>query len=498
MLKSIDIHILKILMANKKITLKEILNIYEEKEANVRASLARLEDFFVKYKLGKINKDNKEFSIEIDLNINEKTFYNKAIVFSSEERLNYMMLVLVLLKQVNTTEIAEYFQLNRNTIVSDINELKQFLSRFNLTLESVPWKGLYLNGNSSEIYNFSISVILKYLVEKDLNALVFKLYKFLVNPAIDNFFQLVLPISIENDLKEIAKSIINHFKILTDVYGYNALTAVFIYLYLTPIITEDEKKEFLNIKNPDIKKSYDRVLRELKNNNFFEKKEYLKNNEDLIALSILNITKEYLMEKVKNGKNSILDDIEESFDIKLTPMEKMEFLNILNTLEYKEKFKIYNFVKIPKNRLKIPEVLVKSLSGVLEKHSYKILKKDIYIVAHFIYEIIYIDKMKKLRKKPILIIDYSSNNWRGEHLKNRLETAFDMKEIVVKSLYSEELTKSYLNHFSHILISSDTDMVNVLKRVECVKKKVLFLEYLDFFEISFLMNKMMIRETIKK
>lgn len=55
-LKNIDIHIFKILIANKKIALNEIIKIYSESESNIKASLNRLDYFLVNFNYGYVSK----------------------------------------------------------------------------------------------------------------------------------------------------------------------------------------------------------------------------------------------------------------------------------------------------------------------------------------------------------------------------------------------------------------------------------------------------------
>lgn len=490
-LKNIDIHILKILMCNKKITLKEIINIYDERELNIRNSLIRIDEFLKEYNLGAIVKENKEFTLLINTKTEPKLIKNN-LNFSSEERLNYLLLTLVFNKKLNAVEIAEFFQINRNTVISDINSLKEFIKKYNLNLNSVAWKGLYLEGKHSDIYNFSISVILKFLIEEDLNSFTYLLYGNFVNPTVEMLFHEKLSLEKEKELKEISKKLINIFEIKTDTYGYNALTSIFIYLY---IMRDENINIVLEINDIYLEGIYEKIIDKLDKSDILINYDFLSKNIKLIGLGLLNITKEYLYYKLNLEESLILKDIESMFNIKFDMRNKVEFINILHTLEYKYNFKIYNFTKIPKNKLKIPSILFKILKTLLDKYEYKILKKDVYVLVQFLYEVLYFSKIDEIKNKKILIIDYSSNNWRGEHLKDRLISTYNMKNLSVKSLYSLSL-ENEIEKSDYIFVAFDTDHYSIEKTIEKNKRKFIFLEYIDFFEVSYLINKILIGDYI--
>ncbi|WP_291942244.1 hypothetical protein, partial [Cetobacterium sp.] len=140
------------------------------------------------------------------------------------------------------------------------------------------------------------------------------------------------------------------------------------------------------------------------------------NNIDFIVISLILLQKKLLFLEVKKNTPSIIIDLEDLFNLKFSTFDKVEFLTLLDISKFNYEYDIYNYHKIPKERFKFPELLVDVLKEYSIKHHYKILPQDFYILAHFLYNLIFNTYLKILINKKILILDYSNNNWIGSNI----------------------------------------------------------------------------------
>lgn len=126
------------------------------------------------------NKKNK-----VNIMIKEILTYNNAFlelkefqILLKEERKFFIILELLINKNLNLNEIAKKLSLNRRTLNYDLSEIKENLLEFGLFVDSKGGKGIFLKGNYSDIKKASFHYFYKFLIEE----------KFLPNIFIDNFY----------------------------------------------------------------------------------------------------------------------------------------------------------------------------------------------------------------------------------------------------------------------------------------------------------------------
>ena len=126
------------------------------------------------------------------------------------------------------------------------------------------------------------------------------------------------------------------------------------------------------------------------------------------------------------------------------------------------------------------------------KHNYKILPQDFYILAHFLYNLIFNTYLKILVNKKILILDYSNNNWIGTNIKSKLSKNFKFKNIDILSIYMLDFfSTKVLESYDFIIYSLYSDTSTIPPSLVLLKDKLIILDYLDYFEASYLVNKLL-------
>lgn len=492
-LRNIDIHIFKILLSNKEIALDEIVRIYSESEKNVKLSLNRLNNFLIQFGYGDIVKKNNFYTLNLISNNIYKKDLNTFPNLSFEERVNYLLIQLAFEKKINIIKTAKYFDVTRNTLSSDIKKFKKKLLEYNLTLESIPWKGLYLKGDYRDIYIFSIKVILKFLVKKELNSTIYNIYEKLINPAIKDYYNNFISQELDYEFSKLSVSILKHFNIEMDLYGKNTLKAIFIFLTLNKNkMSLFKKSTIFKEKFILLKEEYNKTFNELLDSNLLSDKNNLLNNIEFIVISIVILQKKCLFLEMKSSTSLLIRDVEDIFNIKFTTIDKVEFITLLDAANFNYEYDIHNYHKIPKKNFKFPELLIDILKNRTLKYKYKILPQDFYVLAHFLYNLIFNTYLKLLTDKKILILDYSNNNWISANIKSKLSNNFNFKNIDTLSVYMVDfISLDVINSYDFIIYSPYSDITNLSNKLDVLNDKLIILDYLDYFEVSYLVNKLL-------
>ncbi|MGL6063510.1 MAG: BglG family transcription antiterminator [Fusobacteriaceae bacterium] len=109
----------------------------------------------------------KDVIASFDLNEIQTILENNNSYFpTSEERELYIILILLLNREINQRKISEELNIGKTTVKSHLKEIKFFLIRYNLTLEIQHKKGLELIGKEENIRE-SLLKILNIISNKD-------------------------------------------------------------------------------------------------------------------------------------------------------------------------------------------------------------------------------------------------------------------------------------------------------------------------------------------
>lgn len=184
----IDISILKLLINHETLSLEQISFFLNISIVTARISIKNINNFLKVYDLGKISKSNKNYLLYLTKDSFNFPDENIEIILSSEERISYIIILLIFEKKVNLNSLTDIFNVSRNTLNNDLLQIKKFLKKSNLSLKSVSWQGILLKGKIEDIKNFSINYLIKILIKKEFNEIVWTLYGKFLNPFVKKYF----------------------------------------------------------------------------------------------------------------------------------------------------------------------------------------------------------------------------------------------------------------------------------------------------------------------
>ncbi|MGL5123715.1 MAG: BglG family transcription antiterminator [Fusobacteriaceae bacterium] len=169
-----------ILKNNNEITLKNIANAVHLTQKNVRMELEKLNEYLSlnHYKKIEIEKDVlKYFDLNEILMLLED---NNNFSPTSEEREIYIILIILLNREINQRKISEELNIGKTTVKGHLKDVKKFLIRYNLTLEIQHKKGLQLVGKEENIRE-NLLKILNIISNKNSLYLKNKIEKLVLN-----------------------------------------------------------------------------------------------------------------------------------------------------------------------------------------------------------------------------------------------------------------------------------------------------------------------------
>lgn len=177
---------------NNYIKVEELAKKYNLTDRAIRYKIDKIEKFLIKNGFGYFDKkygkgikvtNSKELKAYIDKFVSEDTPYKYA--YSKEERELFITLKLL---QANDNMKLKYFEeklcISKNTLLKEIDDVEEFLSRYNLKLIRKSKVGLYIEGNENykrkailDIISQSVSAedFVKYVSKKSSESKINKL-----------------------------------------------------------------------------------------------------------------------------------------------------------------------------------------------------------------------------------------------------------------------------------------------------------------------------------
>lgn len=168
------LRVLKILKFTKGKHLKFLEIFLNTNKANINSYIRDLYELIPNRK----NQSKLDQIIEEILNEDFSLFKSqvKEVALSKKDRIFFLTLRLLLKTTLNLQYLSTHLEVSRRTLNDDILQLKKDLEVYNLTIESLPGKGIFLEGNLLNRKRALCTYIYKYLVEEDHLPEIFKEY----------------------------------------------------------------------------------------------------------------------------------------------------------------------------------------------------------------------------------------------------------------------------------------------------------------------------------
>lgn len=479
LLKKNDINVLKYLYHNNNTTIKTIAEAIKKSDTSIRSSIKNINYFCEKNNLLLIEKIDKKYILPVfTANNLHKFLLENPIESAAKQRFNYLMLELILTEKLNLNEKSEFFNVTRKTLSLDLEEIKKFLQKKDLYLESIPWKGIFLKGDFSNKTCLSIEFILKILLEKETNNFTTENYK------LNKLFYQYIPNKIESLIYNFVKNIFLRFNIVAGTHIFNAFFASCIYCFLKKeqnIINNLNKNLLFN----EIKKIPNEYLIYFNSKEFLEEYPFFKNNNLFLARALTRLSSEFLNLKLKNNDYSkyIIEYIEKSFEFKFTENSKVYLIQLLGIAKFKYEYQI-NHLSSSFNDISIKDnILINKINSLLFEMNINIYEEDLTLIILLIKENLIKFSLEK-NKKKILIIDKLWNCWLGKMIKEQLINNFSNLNITVESIYLLE-KNDILKLNPDFIIYTEFEFNDFFENINVDKiqfKHVNIFKYINYFE----------------
>lgn len=439
LLSNKEFTIINLIISKNKMTVSKLAKELDCSEMTIRNSLKKIDNFLTENNFNNLEKEKKAYKLNLDLKDFEKIFSSMSIdsnsKFSPTERLEYIILNLVLFNKVTLSEIARTFDVTRQTIFNDISEIKKFLVGFNLELESITSKGLFLKGDSMDITLFCIKFLSKRFLEKEFNPYAENLYLSAVNPNFFNLFRTVVSKEKEEVLVSFIKEISENLSFFIGSYYYSGMISV-----LTYMITKRNTviNSTFNINNFPIETQeiYNKYLSLIKSCPSYKDLKFLDKNIFLLIIMLMKRDINHINCSLFFDPRvfEFIQRLEKHFNLKFVPGDKVILIDMLENAIFKSEFKIIS-KHIDKKFIKNKSLeIYNGIQAIADEVIPNILDDDIMLLTIFCTKII---KLSSMPKKNIYILDRSMNNWLGERIKAELKENYLVENIQVSSMFSK-------------------------------------------------------------
>ena len=456
-LGTIDIRLFNFISTNSKVTINDLTLYLNKNNLTIKNSIKKLNSIFNFYNLPEIKKIDSFFTLTID---DVKTINNffkflsldkkkSSLYLSKEERLNILILLLIFEEKINLISLSLDLDVTTLTLSSDLNYIKEILTKFNLSLSGVRWKGIYLVGSSYDKLCFAIKYLTKFFILNGSNSAFIKYHTDFYNPKLENLHQKYI---LEEDLilfQKIIKKLSIKLEINFGILEFKSFLAILTYLKNNKNnIFYDEETQIFTKEFQNYFKKLGKTIKEIADN---EKISFLNKNNIWIFYSI------FLRNTIKIFDSSRLIDtrilnfiecLENRFSYKFPSNEKLLLYNLCNISLFKNEINLkllfYNFNNIQKN-LKFTEEIKTTYESYLGNiHDECLFKLTYFLNSILETKILLENDYEHYYFKKILFIDMDLNNWFTSLIKNELLKSYNIDKIDI--LVYHQLITSNVNY----------------------------------------------------
>ena len=141
-MKIVAYNIIKLLL-QYPLTTKLLLKYLNINIITLKITILEINQKLVEMKLPLIKEKNKIYSLDFSKK-QRKLFYESCIDYSREQRYNYLLLKILVEKNINLEQERHFLNISRSTISRDFLFIKKFLYQKKMIIITQKWKGCYL------------------------------------------------------------------------------------------------------------------------------------------------------------------------------------------------------------------------------------------------------------------------------------------------------------------------------------------------------------------
>lgn len=450
--------ILKLLFQSN-LSSEEILKYININNLTLNTNIKNINEKLKSLNLPKISLENGEYSLFLSKREKEK-FYNSCTDYSQNQRWNYLILKLLLEKELNLDKEKDLLNVSRATIQRDLKKIKNILEEYNIQVNSILWKGIYLlQKDNKNIYKLVFEIFVKFYYEIDNLPKVLK-----------NYLKKLFII----DYKVLEKKIyiiFTKFNLHLNELALKTFLALDLCFFIFPdFYLESVLEELETIKN---NKNFLKIKEELLKEDIF-----FPNYLNYIALGIYNLI--YKQYTNKEKYKSIFQYLEKVFTFKLSETAKYNIYLCLHYGVFKYKNNIYTVTEYTSS--KINSKLLKLIYSFLNHFRIDLLYGDVLSLLNLIKKSLKEEEKKNLKK--ILILKNNFNQHNMENIRNYLKYLYPNFFIEIESFTCGRIKLNLKNDYDLILSNSK------------LEHKFIFIYYKDIPEIPEIIDNYLIERHI--
>lgn len=444
-----SLNILNLFLTLKKYTFIELESILKIKKRSIAMNIDTINSFLHNHNINGIIKENEFFYINEKEILKIKKLLSHA-PFSPIERRDYILLKLFFTNKIILSNSFIELDITRRTLNYDLERIKDYLIKYNLKLESLPSKGIFLIGNEMDIRALFASYLTKYFIERD------SCHNLFINLINSVFSKKELSLA-----KKIVLNLINKMNISLPPEDFFKIVSVILIHSFREVNFPCSFEEY---RTPDKligNKHYEVVTRFLKAHGLDELRIY---ELDFVIELLLSLDTDVYVNSVESEVDLFLKKLELKLNIEI-PQDKDFLMQISNAIRI-GKFKAeLNFLehkelhKLDKNYKKY----FMEINSIIKELIPKFYLEDIIYLTILIKNTLDTTDLNQKKPKNIAIIDNSFNHIYGKILLKYIKGNYYVN--ILKILDNYQL-KDFLKN------EHDVDFILTLNDINTKKSTV--------------------------